>query len=274
MENCTLGHYTSPVGLMGIIRGSLWATNIRYLNDDQEFKHAVELIKEISSTSLISKDHPDYGRKEEFVDALQGKLESLQFVYPDYIFTASFSEKTDLLSQWRGYCPNNNGYCIEIDIGSLLKLVQTSFPQARILKCLYDDKEKAKQIKELLNKHWNRYKKSGQAAKKFVDSLTPELLTLASHFKHSSFAEEAEHRIVVEVDGNDDPIRFREGKYSIIPYIELPIEKSSIKQIIIGPTPRPALANTGLTSFLEGEFKVPSFMLEVEISQSKTPYRA
>lgn len=259
---------------MGIVRGALWATNIRYLNDDQEFRHAVDLIREISSTSLISKDHPDHARKEEFVEALQSKLKSLEFVYPDYIFTTSFTEKTDLLSQWRGYCPSNNGYCIEIDMEGLLRHVQEIFPQARILKCLYDDEEKSKQIKTLLNKHWNRYKKSGQAAKKFVESLTPELLTLASHFKHSSFAEESEHRIVVELDGNQDLIKFREGRYSIIPYIEIPIERRYIKSIIIGPTPRPALASTGLTSFLEGEFKMPSFFFEVEISHSKTPYRA
>lgn len=268
-----LGHYTSPAGLMGLVRGAIWATNIRYLNDAQEFKHAVELIREISSNSVISKDHPDHSKKEVFVEALRIRLKSFEFIYPDYIYTASFSEKTDLLSQWRGYCPGNNGYCVEVDINQLLSNVQKTFPQARLLKCLYDDEEKSKQIKELLNKHWHRYKRSNQEASKIVEALTPEMLTLASHFKHSSFAEEAEHRIVVELNGNEERVMFREGKYSITPYIELPLEKSHIKAICIGPTPRPELANSGLVSFLEREYKTPSFALEVNIFDSKTPYR-
>lgn len=273
MSTSHLGHYTTPTGLMGIVRGTIWATNIRYLNDDQEFKHAVALVKDLLSKSIISKGHPDYARKEVFVDELTKKLASIEFIYPDYIFTASFSEKTDLLSQWRGYCPSNNGYCISIDIEGLVSDVQERFKKARLLKCVYDDNEKSKQIKELLNRFWRKYKNSSISTSKMLDSLTPELLILASHFKHSSFAEEAEHRIVVELNGNEGLTNFRDGKYSITPYIELPVEKRHIKSICIGPTSRPELANSGLTAFLEKEYAVPSFLLDVNITHSQTPYR-
>src|SRR5437868_11310878 len=41
-----LWHYTSPNGMLGIIASkSLWATNILYLNDVEEFYHVADLVE-------------------------------------------------------------------------------------------------------------------------------------------------------------------------------------------------------------------------------------
>lgn len=32
-----------------------------------------------------------------------------------HAFVGSFSKDSDKLSQWRGYCPENAGYCLEFD---------------------------------------------------------------------------------------------------------------------------------------------------------------
>jgi hypothetical protein len=51
----TYGHYTTLAGLLGIVKTeSIWATNIKFLNDEQEFLHALGLIKEIIATSKIT----------------------------------------------------------------------------------------------------------------------------------------------------------------------------------------------------------------------------
>lgn len=43
-----LYHYTRLPGLLGIIDSkALWATDIRYLNDETEFHHAVDITRDL-----------------------------------------------------------------------------------------------------------------------------------------------------------------------------------------------------------------------------------
>jgi hypothetical protein len=51
MADVKYGHYTTQAGLLAMIRDEiLWATNIKFLNDEHEFLHAIGLIKDIIST--------------------------------------------------------------------------------------------------------------------------------------------------------------------------------------------------------------------------------
>ena len=45
-----LYHYTRAGGLLGIVQGhSIWATDIRYLNDGNEFRYGSGLVKQVSA---------------------------------------------------------------------------------------------------------------------------------------------------------------------------------------------------------------------------------
>jgi hypothetical protein len=273
------GHYTSPGGLLGIIRDEfLWATNIKFLNDQHEFQHALDLIKKIldetppraggvSFQTLFQVFRNDVSKELGFIDP--HKAES--------VFTISFSEEIDLLSQWRGYCPGNNGYCIVFDLEKVYKHMSDKLSSCHFMKCVYDDTEKNTKLKELLNSRWLEYTKLRDAKprKAVIDGFARELTLLASYFKHPSFKEEQEHRIVV-IDQDDalrKQIEFREGRSSLVPYLKLAAPREFIRKIVVGPNVDQPLAVRALEAFVEKCTGIPSLIGAVEFVMSQTPYR-
>ena len=278
MDNINYGHYTSISGLMGIVKNeTIFATNIRFLNDEHEFHHALDLIKNLIPQSKITSDHPNHSLHKEYVNQITQQLKSLDNYQSDGVFTFSFSEEIDLLSQWRGYCPANNGYCIVFDAEKIHKTIKENFDDCHLVKCVYDNDQKEAQLKKLLNDYWTKYIETNEKKEKkmVVEHLTKEILLLASYFKHPSFAEEKEHRLVILLEyAPDNDIKFREGRFSLIPYIELPAPRSAIKKLCIGPTAQKLLAKRALEAFLEKSYGIPVFVGDVEIEFSKTPYRS
>lgn len=271
------GHYTSIPGLLGIIdKGNLWATNIRFLNDEQEFKHALDLIKNVIPNSRITREQPEHPIHKQFIQGIQSELKSLDDYKSDSVFTLSFSEETDLLSQWRGYCAINSGYCIEFDAEKILQSAKNNFKEARLLKCIYKNEEKDSLIKKLLNTYWEKYDSpnNNEIRKHIFEELKKELLFLASHFKHPSFSEEKEHRVVIVVEYESiEKVLFREGRSSLVPYISIPETRDAIKNVTIGPTSNKNLSQKALEMLLEKTFGYPRFMSEISILHSDTPYR-
>ena len=272
------GHYTSLSGLMGIVKNeTLWATNIKFLNDEHEFQHALDLIKEIILKAKITPADSNYSRYQEYVSRIGDKLNSLDRYEAESVFTLAFSEETDLLSQWRGYCPSNNGYCLIFDVEQIYEAIKSVFDDCHLVKCVYDNAQKETQLKKLLNDNWAKYGQiEGEKEKKgLLDELEKKLMLLASYFKHPSFEEEKEHRIVVLLTyAPDSDLRFREGRFSLIPYIELPAPRKTIRKICIGPTAHKELAKRALETFLDKCYGVPTTLIgELEITFSGTPYR-
>jgi hypothetical protein len=273
MSTTQYGHYTSPAGLLGIVsREILWATNIKFLNDSHEFQHALDLIKEILPNNKVTpgkKPHPLF---EEFINKVSHQLDTLDLYRSESVFTFAFSEEIDLLSQWRGYCPGNNGYCVVFDLNELHKRVSAKFEDCYLVQCVYDDAEKRTRLKKLLNSNWSKYHKLTEKKAKTaaIDEIAKEIVLLASYFKHPSFKEEREHRIVV---ASDSDIQFREARASLIPYIELPAPRELIRKIVVGPNADQALAKRALEAFLEKGCNLDVFFGSPEIDISKTPYR-
>jgi len=271
-----LGHYTNTQGLLGIYQSkTLRATNIKFLNDEQEFVHALDLIRKIIVEADPKKATDKIDELEQFKKDITTKLTAINEYNSESIFTLSFSEKTDLLSQWRGYCPNNDGYCLVVETDNVMKEANEVFDECHFFKCVYDIKTKSEQIKELLNSCWNEYLMS-QNKDKVIEEFRKKTLLLASHFKHPSFEEEAEYRIVVFVHFMpDEKLKFRQGRFSIVPFIEICIgDLNLIDRIIIGPTYRKDLAKRGLQCFLETTLDEAFFMINTDIETSEIPYRS
>lgn len=117
-----LFHYTSYDGLHGIIGTTkLWLTDYKHLNDNQELKdfklwlnyeiierHGKYVDKFRSSHKLEGTmgNGADMQVHKDFTNmlAFQSWI-NLRFGHESYsTFIGSFSEKGNLLSQWRGYC--------------------------------------------------------------------------------------------------------------------------------------------------------------------------
>jgi hypothetical protein len=270
-----LGHYTSQKGFLGMAsEEKLWATNIKFLNDEQEFQHAIKLIHDIIPKASITESSTNYNAYKKYIESLRGTLESLDSFKTESIYTFSVSEELDLLSQWRGYCPDNNGYCITLDIEGVFNDIKKIHPNSYLVKCVYEQGQKEIELKKILNEHWQKYCEltSNQERTTIVENLAAEIALLASHLKHSSFSEENEWRIIIILgDAAAEDIKFRDGRTSLIPYLELPLKWQHINEVKIGPTSNKLLSKKAMSLFLER--KVGNIFTMPNISHSETPYR-
>ena len=282
MNNKEFGHYTTQEGLMGIIDSEkIWATNIKFLNDEQECQHALDLIKAIVPTSKIKEVHRHHEVFKQFSSELESGLDLIDDYLAQHIFTFSFSQETDLLSQWRGYCSENNGFCLVFNIDEIFEQIKSEFEKKEeyehdnvyLKTCIYEKEDKEKEIKEVLNKYWPKYLSVSEETDKrsIIDESLNEIKLLASYFKNTAFSEENEKRIVVMLNyAADSNLKFRWGRFSLIPYIELPVSRGCIKRICIGPTLNKKLSGRSLAIFLEKNYGTWN---EPKVDCSVIPYR-
>lgn len=106
--------------------------------------------------------------------------------------------------------------------------------------------------------------------------LIPEIVTL---FKHPSFREEKEWRIVYrdpflfnEPPLSDARVEFREGKSTLIPYVKFPLatndDRVRITKTFVSPGPQQELAKIACEAFLQ---RYSSY--NVAVKNSEIPYR-
>ncbi|OGW44124.1 MAG: hypothetical protein A2Y66_07445 [Nitrospirae bacterium RBG_13_41_22] len=286
-----LYHYTSQKGLLEIVKNkTIWATNIHYLNDSLEYKYAAKLIQEVIddySSSLPSNSEGVPRELKISSNEIQKMLlESMGKIISSptrfHVYVCSFSEEGDQLSQWRGYCPNGNGFSLGFETSHLSgQMVKYSFG---LVKCVYDRNEQVKIVREIIDEAMSDLKsRLGDNDDIKIDVVSETLTTvmiqaaaylvlLITRLKHETFHEEKEWRFVALFDDNQPrPFCFREGKSMIIPHTVIPLadndESIKIVRIIIGPTPHPQLAQKAVQLLME------SNKIKCEVELSKIPYR-
>jgi len=284
----TLSHYTDVDGLKGILEtGSLWATNVGFLNDSSEFRYGVELCQEIS-TRLISKAKNDIVKSA--LEATQRQIESVPTL-EDYV--CCFCEDGDLIGQWRGYTNRGKGYSISFDFNRLSRnLAQT----ALLNKIIYDRKVQLNILKDVFKiviDHIDFRQANGRPCSDWnLNSLSENMRDAfhfwISRFKHPSYSEEREWRLVLHRYTNDDDekrfprpwgnndLEFRAVGANLAPYDVIPFNEPRnvrkdyypVKKIIIGPTHDRQLSEEGLKRFL-AKLKRKS----ISVVHSKIPLR-
>ena len=114
-----LYHYTTPAGLLGIIdKREIWASHTQYLNDQREFQHAVSIIEEEIASM---KKTPQHDKHQDLLDQMASVLKDSGSMN---VCVCSFSEKGDVLSQWRAY-GGGSGFSIGLS-GPFLRRVAVS----------------------------------------------------------------------------------------------------------------------------------------------------
>ncbi|WP_324671508.1 DUF2971 domain-containing protein [Hymenobacter sp. GOD-10R] len=252
-----LYHYSSPAGLMGIVRSkSLWFTNIHYQNDIEEYTYAYKLTKQI-----VDSEYQGFG----YNDYINGAVTA--------VFTFSLSENDDQLSQWRGYCPTG-GFSFSFDSEQLEEVITDN--GLTLQKCIYDKQEQIAYIKakiigftpaewaKALEEHEQGNSSRYYNCHRSIREMPKALAQAAAIMKHEKFGEEAEWRLIktyfdvradiFTLNGNQtlffkrDTIKFREAKDILIPYVEIPLVKNKeadplkLSTIVVGPGPRQDLA--------------------------------
>jgi hypothetical protein len=237
----TLFHYTTAAGLLGILRSStLWATDLRFLNDAQEAVYArelfVEAVRSAENPALQPGHHlhhvaqsfgEDFARYKTLVAE---ELDSLHFP----VYVTCFCESGDLLSQWRAY-GSDHGYAIEVKADALKTAAQqiAGYVPLSLMQVRYGRDAATDVVSTAMQEmskdtnlgHWGVH----------AHYMALRLTALLAGVKHPGFQEEREWRVVAAFEEDPKFVEFRSTPMAIVPYIEIPLPMDAIVTIRVGP---------------------------------------
>lgn len=261
-------HYTDLNGLKGIVESnSLWATNLRFLNDATELLHGVKALSDalLNLEDELGKEKTDFIRKELCI------YQTLNF---RKTYNISFCKEPDLLSQWRGY-GFKQGVCIEFDSDELIDSLDFEDCEHVGNSVFYTKRGATLEAKnEIISflKEDNFFVKSVDVPHYDLVGANMLIQKRVPFFKNDDFREEKEFRIVVQVRNYNKGVKFRVNPHGLIPYIEIKAGKEHrlpIKGITVGMCNGSAFIKEGIEFLLTSKGYT-----NVEVLHSAAPFRA
>lgn len=265
-----LFHYTDAGAFLGVTQHkTVWMSNINYQNDAEEYYYIFKRTEEI-----LRQKYP--GLMSDNYTLLPARIST--------VFTFSLSQKQDMLSQWRGYCPDG-GFCLSFNKEHLNAAIKRE--DMVVAKCIYNLAEQEEFIiNNIIGFTPDEYQESqpdgggnvsGDARMRIhylFKKIHTHLDQAAPLLKHPSFSEEEEWRIFKSIDHSTDDlglarairhyppheisqIKFRQKKSLLIPYIEFKLEEvaapitNHISEVIVSPTPHKNLALESCNALLK-----------------------
>jgi hypothetical protein len=270
----SLYHYTNTAGLTGILESrSLWATDLRFLNDASEVNYPRGLL-----TAAVDELKSQPPVDTSTLDRL-ALIEQLSRVLFPATFAACMCAEADLLSQWRAYGDADGRYAIGL---SRERLRDISFEQNfALLPVKYrvaDQKQLL--ITALTDALEYLAQPPVQGALKAADKNTVIAMALSDallEVKNPHFREEAEWRLCRTAWGpatSDKLTHFRTHAGEIIPYQEIslvdePSGASALDIVVVGPSAHADSRATAVHQLLQHHG-----LLDVSVSISEIPLRA
>jgi hypothetical protein len=280
----TLFHYTTAAGLLGILRSStLWATDLRFLNDAQEAIYAQELVADAvrgMKNPVLDPAHFAYEMGEGAVETFaryQGyvldALNSAEFG----VYVACFCQSGDLLSQWRGY-GTDHGYAIELKTDALTTALGgfSTYPPAKGLAQVRYGSDAAADVVSRAVEGVGDFNLNHPGVKAEYKAL--HLAALLATIKHPGFREEKEWRLFAAFERyqqgpmvdpvSHEPTRFRSTPMAIVPYIEVQLPSDAIVTVRVGPGNSTDVREAGVRRLLK------SLGSNATVLRSDVPLRA
>lgn len=241
----TLYHYTTDVGLYGIFEsGSLWLSDIFFLNDPSELRHgislAVAVLKDIGVDSL-----PEGELLEHAIEGLLGRGVTITGHY----FSFSFSRNGNDLDQWRAYADDGRGYSIGFDGKSIDKAFYNvrdksdlSHPSSFFL--TYNDQKLIEIFRKLIRlikpiAGVDSFDKINVGYfQQIAMELVRRVIFFSAHFKHPAYDNEKEYRLLEMIPmRNSSKMKLRPKAHELIKYREFNWRELGVIpiKIIIGP---------------------------------------
>lgn len=254
-------HYTNATGLLGIISsGSLWASDVTFLNDSNELAYAAAKLQQILSdeahiVELYQRERSGYLRKyPSVIEELRslekrrdewtrhrrpedetGALKALHSIIRDlrhmiapagspplYVYVTCFCKDGDLLSQWRGY-GGVGGYAVGFCSEALRERVK-EYPMGRFDRVCYGFDHAV---------HWDR-----QLFPEYLHSgitLLGDYLNALAMIKNPSFKEEQEWRLMIPRMEVHKDLQFRASPVGISPFLPVSFVPDAVAEVIVGP---------------------------------------
>lgn len=264
-EGCVLHHYCSTESFLAIVgSGRLRFSDVNMMNDAEEGRYGYALFEE-AATSLIQEvaDKPALdGLNVDFFDRVDRYLSPSQLA--SHPVVACFSKAPDVLSQWRAYASDGQGWSIGFSAAALRKMPVT------LLEVLYDHDQQLREVRNQLGAMFLL----GRQDPNYLESRFGQDCALLSSFllamKNPGFREEQEvralHLLDVElgddrmlltdaggsVDGETtagEAVGFRAAGQSVIVHVDLPFGRPglrSIEEVWFGPRNRNGPGNAWL----------------------------
>lgn len=272
-----LYHYTSNLGLMGIVKGNcFWVSRADFLNDSLEMSYFKDILQHIinemeqSFNGFINKNDANGDLLKVILAQLKRALVKYPELYLNYakqIFILSLSENGDSLTLFSNYS-SGDGYNIGLKRDELIRSFDNEGKSIIQVGKINYNREEQENI--IINDIIDEYeylvdilsKRTKPATEdeirtelqKYFNLINYKFLNYSLYFKHPSFYHEEEYRIVFMIDeeDKDKQIRFRPYNSIIIPYIEVRhSSKLPIEFISIGPKNNLDIAKKGVELFLE-----------------------
>lgn len=195
-------------------------------------------------------------------------------------FVISLSKERDFLPMWETYADSGKGIALGLNLQNFKNPIKTEKGTKLIdltkkvyaLDMSYGDfstnDTMIKYTKNILYPSYlEKAKTNQQDLKKLqVDTLFLISLSASTMLKHDGFKYENEVRYFKTCTNVSD-IKFKESGKRLIPYIDVPIPLSDLKEIVIGPC-----CNKELTEEIIA-IKMAHLGLKTAISKSKIPYK-
>ena len=273
-----LYHYTDQEGLLGIIgKKEIWASHTQYLNDQREFRHAIELVRDELSRMVQRADT----QAQPFVEEMNQGMHEHDGMESVNVCVCSFSEEGDILSQWRAYGDGVAKFSIGFSGALLRQVVESAEMKSWLVPCLYREGEQRALVQALLedvlreNMEWVPQGDIENEDKYLLRRvhLIAYLNRYAPILKHETFSEEREWRIVTRpLMCRNKRFDYRPGRSMLIPYYRIPLAgpdvEFGVERIVVGPVPHGDRAVQAAKSLM-----VKHRLKAAEVLGSDVPFR-
>lgn len=307
-------HYTSLENCLKMLEHKggyfeMWASHISFLNDKEEHINGLKMIERKVDDLLVSKGD---NLSDWIEDYEEKRIKQIKLTSD--IFVICFCNERNLLSQWK-YYGKNSGIAIQYDLknceysGYIQGIENVKYKNQRFInnfphKVIYDNLQKQAIVDEFIKEHiYNIYDsvKDDIEKKRTIERNMDMLYSFAPLFKHDSFKEESESRLLfrplymLPAKNASDMVYYRASEGRIIPYMKIRIKgrvengkrKPVIKSLTVGPGQNQDLIFEALKHFVQNKFSGDEnhFQLEsrrdysyikvngIEIRKSSMPFR-
>ncbi len=297
-EPVLLYHYTTQDGLLGIIeKQEFWATDVRFLNDTEEFESGIKIAIPMSQQASSVSGEDGQKTVDYFKDILRFSFSkwpiySVSLTGPLKTYETlpnSIDDPGDRLNMWRGY----SGRGIAYSIGLPSRGYAVNIEGVDLQECSYRQDTKEEYLREAINSFGDLLNECNRTRNekirrglpyeqamnemrseldKEVSKILPDLKAQIAACKHESFWEEREWRLTVAPPPDHENLFHSPGRFGITPRLRIQLRGPDgllpIKRIVIGPCPHKDEAMESLKGLL-----IRKGYSRVEVSASKIPYR-
>ena len=262
----SLYYYTTTETMSFILKkGDIFATNISYLNDSEEYINGLKELRE-----LLCGDKAD-----RYVQSAQNHLaeadayrEALKKAHD--IYSISFSQEKDLLSQWYMYA-KESGVRLKMDMADNEEL------DVKVLEKEEEDKGPSLSLQSKCKKvHYytrigmeeDEYEKESEEIIKGIEqfgdvksradvaaSISAIWSGYAPYIKNYEFRQEKEVRLIfqgVSAKGKKPLVQYRNAKGVLIPYLDIYLDSGwPVTEIMVGPGRNQHSVYTSICHFVE-----------------------